>query len=339
MDPSEEKKPENTSLANKKSKLILVLIIFTSLAVIAAGSVYYFSTNNNNDANQSSSNTVRPTAPPSSQPPTVDKNTITPSTPDDSALQKFSSKKQNPLQPVQLPTQPTVDEKFDVEAVPLPEFKPKRKMAEVVSSCDEPTQRIENFYKQLDKKPYMEGFNLNTSSSSHFSSLSKKLLANPPQVTRESDDLYTILRNTAHFFRVSGKKNILMMKGILDNEKGSIEKILASYYFLLTTPECSTTKYARGINKDALYEYACFFLNTMGGRLYLFRRDSLSRMVVTYYAILLVDQANTESNNRHGIALNPPVNMLITEMETGGAALQYSATYLDKLYDLKEKYQ
>ena len=77
----------------------------------------------------------------------------------------------------------------------------------------------------------------------------------------------------------------------------------------------------------------------MGGRLYLFRRDSLSRMVVTYYAILLVDRTNIQNNNRHGIALRPAVNMLISEMEAGGSSLKGSEIYLDKLYNLKEKYQ
>jgi len=130
-----------------------------------------------------------------------------------------------------------------------------------------------------------------------------------------------------------------MLKGILDHEKSSVEQILADYYTLITTPECSVMPQAAIIDHDALYEYACFFLNTMGGRLYLFRRDSLSRMVVTYYAILLVERANREDNNRHGIELRPLVNMLIAEMEAGGSTLKQSETYLDSLYDLKEKYQ
>ena len=129
-----------------------------------------------------------------------------------------------------------------------------------------------------------------------------------------------------------------MMKGILDSEKGSLEQILSNYFILVTNIECNLTDYGN-INKDALYEYACFFLNTMGGRLYLFRRDSLSRMVVTYYAILLVDQANDLSRNRHGISLRPAVDMLISEMESGGSSLEGSDIYLDTLYTLKEKYQ
>ncbi len=208
-----------------------------------------------------------------------------------------------------------------------------------VSSCDKPTQQLNTFYTQLDKQAYMTKYDLPTSSQEHFTTLINKLLSNPPQVARESDDLYTILKNTAHFFRICGKDNIFMMKGILDNEKGNLEQILADYYHLVTTADCSQTTYASDIDNDALYEYACFFLNTMGGRLYLFRRDSQSRMVVTYYAILLIDQANKQKNNHHGITIKPSVDMLIAEMESGGSALKRLDYYLDTLYDLKERYQ
>ena len=210
---------------------------------------------------------------------------------------------------------------------------------ELTTVCSEPEKQLDLFYRHLDKQPYIQAYNLQESSEVHFEKLIQKLLANPPKVTRESDDLYTILRNTAHFFRISGKDNILMLKGILNSEKASLEQILADYYYLITTPECIHSKYAKNINGDALYEYACFFLNTMGGRLYLFRRDSESRMVVTYYAILLVDQANRQQNNRHGIALKSAINMLISEMESGGSKMKGAEEYLDTLYDLKEEYQ
>ena len=339
MDSSAKNKPKKTSLPNKKSKLGMAILIFIFLAAIAAGSIYFYSGKKPTNPEQSAANSTARKEQKLSELPTAEEKIIEQTFEEDIPLPTSSAENQTPEISDQKITPSTADEELAVVPVPLPEFKQKNHGSGTISVCDNPSKKINQFYKLLDKQPYMAGFKLDSSSSSHFIALSKKLLANPPQVTRESDDLYTILKNTAHFFRVSGKKNILMMKGILDNEKGSIEEILASYYFLLTTPDCSMTTYARGIDKDALYEYACFFLNTMGGRLYLFRRDSLSRMVVTYYAILLVDQANTENNNRHGIALKTPVNMLISEMETGGSALKHSETYLDKLYDLKEKYQ
>ncbi len=226
----------------------------------------------------------------------------------------------------------------DITSAPTDVQEEQEKTQKTLHTCDNQVNQLDAFYAYLDRQSYLSAYSISSSSQTHFTELTKKLLANPPQISGESNDLYTILKNTAHFFRILGKDNILMMKNILDSEKGRFEQILENYFILVTHPECSKTRYG-DINKDAIYEYACFFLNTMGGRLYLFRRDSLSRMVVTYYAILLVDLANDQSRNHHGISLGPPVDMLISEMETGGSSLEGTAIYLDTLYDLKEKYQ
>lgn len=350
MDPSEENNQEQSISTKKKSNLIPAILLFFLLAFICGAGFYFYSGSKATDPAQSLSQESvdeKQNLPPSL---VIELERIEP-------VDESDKKENEPVAdstPLDI-TSPTKDQDekvFTQEAgladieeplqdavAPLSEAEQMPQKVEDVSICDKPTQQLNEFYRHLDSQPYMADFKLSTTSKNHFTALGKKLLANPPQVTRESDDLYTILKNTAHFFRISGKDNILMMKGILDNEKGRIEQILADYYILVTNQDCDGTSYGSGIDKDALYEYACFFLNTMGGRLYLFRRDSLSRMAVTYYAILLVDLANTENNNRHGIALKSAIDMLIAEMETGGSALIHSELYLDNLYDLKEKYQ
>ncbi|MEA3467280.1 MAG: hypothetical protein U9R57_03535 [Thermodesulfobacteriota bacterium] len=336
MDPSKEKNQGQNPSSKKKSKLTPAILFFFLPAIIGGFSFYFYSGLKTRDpAPIASTDAVKVTQqkPPES---VVTAQTSEPEVPELTTL----SAKQDTIQSDQKTESEGTDEVLaPLPTLPLPAPTQTPQTSEKISTCDKPTQQLNEFYKHLDRQPYMAAYGLHSTSKNHFTTLIKKLLANPPQVTRESDDLYTILKNTAHFFRVSGKDNILMMKGILDHEKGSLEQILADYYVLVTTPDCGMTPYCSGIDKGALYEYACFFLNTMGGRLYLFRRDSLSRMVVTYYAILLVDLANTENNNRHGIALKPAVDMLIAEMETGGSTLKQLEYYLDKLYDLKEKYQ
>ncbi|MFT5728590.1 MAG: hypothetical protein ACI8PB_002744 [Desulforhopalus sp.] len=199
-------------------------------------------------------------------------------------------------------------------------------------------KELDNFYTHLDAQQYMQNFTLEESSKNHFSKLIQKLIDNPPIVARETDDLFTLLKNTAHFFRVIGKDNILILKGILDREKNSFETILQSFYQLTYKPEYLQKAYSISLDTDALYDYAGFFLNTMGGRLYLFRRDSNSRMAVSFYAILIIDRANNSGNSRHGIDIRPAVDSLIEEIENGGKNLQLRDSYLDTLYDLKEKY-
>ena len=197
---------------------------------------------------------------------------------------------------------------------------------------------MNDFYDHLDQQPYMQAFSLPEPSRSYFSKLIAKLLSNPPVVTRETDDLYTLLRNTAHFFRVLGKENMSILKGILDRERASLEILLQTFYALTYHPQTLQEEYNLDLNLDSLYDYGAFFLHTMGGRLYLFRRDSTSRMAVSYYAIQVVDRANMSGESRHGIDLLPSIDALIEEIENGGKLLTFRDKYLDSLYDLKEKY-
>jgi len=199
--------------------------------------------------------------------------------------------------------------------------------------------QIKNFYHHLDQQKYIQARHLNAPSQVYFTGLIQKLLDTTPMVIRETDDLLTILKNNTHFFKIIGKDNILLVKEILNQEQDKIEDLLAAYYLLTTPPMSSGQLVSLSIPEDAILKYASFFLNTMGGRLYLTRRDSGTRMLITYYALLTVHQANLDGKNQDGLQLQPAVDLLTAEMETGGKHLRYQEAYLDKLYDLKEKYQ
>ena len=206
------------------------------------------------------------------------------------------------------------------------------------SYADNLIHNLNNFYGHLDQQSYMQDFHLNRPSKAHFSILLQNLSNAPPVVTNETNDLFTLLKNTAHFFRILGKENIIVLKGILDREKPSFENIIKTFYALTDYPEAIEKEYGFTLTQDVLYDYAGFFLTTMGGRLYLFRRDSASRMTVSFYAILIIDKANKDGNNRHGIDLRPAIDFLINEMENTGKHLLLKEDYLDTLYDLKEHY-
>ena len=226
-------------------------------------------------------------------------------------------------------TQPDINSPINQEIIPDQKIERKEDIL---------IRKLNSFYEHLDQQSYMKDFSLNTSSKIHFSRLLQRLTDAPPVVTNETNDLFTILKNTAHFFRIIGKENIIILKGILDREKASFEDVLKTFYTLTDYPEKLENEYKLTLSQDILYDYAGFFLNTMGGRLYLFRRDSASRMTVSFYAIQIVDQAIREGNNRHGIDLLPAIDFLIDEMESTGKRLLLKEDYLDTLYNLKEMY-
>lgn len=216
---------------------------------------------------------------------------------------------------------------------------PSGGMGDQTQPCNQLADNVEAFFNTLDSREYIKDFQLDAPSVEYFPELIQKLVDNPPIVSGETDDLFTILQNTAHFFRIIGKKNILILKGILDRERDTFEQTLFDFYRLTQQSECLQQRFNLTIDQDPLYAYAGFFLNTMGGRLYLFRRDSMSRMVVNFYAILIIEQANREGKNKFGIPIKDAIDNLIIEIESSRIKLQMRDFYLDTLYDLKVKYQ
>jgi hypothetical protein len=204
--------------------------------------------------------------------------------------------------------------------------------------CELLADKLSSFFNHVDAEEYMKPFALPLTAQTYFIDLAYRLLDNPPVVSRESDDLYTILKNMAHFFRVIGGNNILLMKAILDRERDKIEDVASELYQWTTIGTCTSDRFDFTAPLEKIYEYAGFFLNTMGGRSYLFRRDSRSRLLVNYYSILIVATANERGLNRHGINISLLIPQLIQEIEST-TQLIYKENYLDQLYSLMEKYQ
>ena len=203
--------------------------------------------------------------------------------------------------------------------------------------CKALAARLHGFFSLLDNEEYFHQFHLGLPAQQYFLKLAKKLLSNPPVVSRETDDLYTMLKNMAHFFRVIGGRNITIIKTILDRERDTVEDVAADLYQWTTGPECDEPEFSLHAPIDQLYEYAGFFLNSISGRSYLFRRDSRSRLLVNYYAILVVNEANNEGDNRYGIDLRSLIPRAIDEIEHSNQLI-YKEKYLDTLYGLLEKY-
>jgi hypothetical protein len=88
---------------------------------------------------------------------------------------------------------------------------------------------------------------------------------------------------------------------------------------------------------ETLYEYAGFFLNTLGGRNYLMRRNAQLRILASYYCLLILDKANDETLNRHGIDMRPHIKRLLSEINST-KSLIYKKRYVKRLNTLEAKY-
>jgi hypothetical protein len=144
-----------------------------------------------------------------------------------------------------------------------------------------------------------------------------------------------VISNTAHFFRVIGKDNIQLLKTLLEQEQSKLEDMAAALHAASIGPDCPADTVQLPFN--TAYEYSVFFLNTIGGRSYLFRREARTRLLINYYALLLIDEANVRSLNSHGINISGMIQPLIREMEATNQ-LSRKEEYLSRLRALAERH-
>jgi hypothetical protein len=88
------------------------------------------------------------------------------------------------------------------------------------------------------------------------------------------------------------------------------------------------------VNSGQLYEYAGFFLNTLGGQSYLYRRDSITRTLTKYYSVLILDMANRETMNPYGIDIRPHLTLIQEDLRNLGT-LKNSDEYLARLKEIE----
>jgi hypothetical protein len=231
------------------------------------------------------------------------------------------------------------------------ELIPKEKLVEVFGeetevispekkevSCEELERQIMAFFTYLDKKEYIKSYKLDEGTYELFMQMVNQLSKKPPIVTGEMKDLANLIRNMAHFYRVVGKKGIELSKMIIRNEPEVIEPVMAALFGWFTAGNCCNEKTKGCPSFEILYEYAGFFLNTLAGKSYLLRRDSKVRILTSYYCVLIVDRANDETLNRHGIDIRPHIDFLFYDI-INQRVLVNKKQYLGKLVSLKEKYK
>ena len=192
-------------------------------------------------------------------------------------------------------------------------------------------ERVEEFFAYLDTQEYVKAYNLTDGSYRHFLGIASNLSSRLPIVSGETNDLSVLRNNMAHLLRVMGKRDVSLVLDILSNEEERIEGTMAALYEW-GMREAQRKEDAMG----GLYGYAVFFLDTMSGKAYLFRRAPQVRILLTYYSILTLDRANTKQLNRCGVDILPHVNLLIDDIARYNG-MDRKNEYLERLDAIREK--
>jgi hypothetical protein len=193
------------------------------------------------------------------------------------------------------------------------------------------------FFSYMDDQEYVQSYKFKEGTYRQYQIAIKKLSSKPPIITGEMSSLYNIVRNVAHFYRVMGKKRVLLVKETLQNESEVIESVMRTFYLWFTMDDEGQSSVQGRLSMENIYEYAGYILNTLGGRSYLLRRDPKVRTLTTYYCVLILDKANDEELNSKGIDIRPYIGSSLMEIENQ-TGLVHRKGYLTKLRELWLKY-
>lgn len=202
---------------------------------------------------------------------------------------------------------------------------------------DEIEQLIMAFFAYLDERGYVQNNKLTGTAYEQYLTMEGDLSANVPITSGETENLYNLLQNTAHFFRVLGKERVFLVKDVLTEESDVIEFAMKLFYMWYTYENDNGIRMKEQPSLEALYDYADFFLNSLGGKSYLLRRDSRTRILTSFYSVLIIDIANDNKLNVNGIDIRPFIETTYDDI-TDYMGLFDKREYLNVLEKLKVKY-
>ncbi len=184
-------------------------------------------------------------------------------------------------------------------------------------NCKEASKNILSFISYLSQKSYMQKYCKNLSLQKRITYIVTKLKENPPIPEGESFDPNLMIKNIYFMFRVLSAEDIQLIKDIIKNESDQLEYIIRCYYIWLISQDNQNRcpdYHGLLIPIKVAYKYAAFFLNTIGGRAYLFRRPNTLRLLITYYSIMLVHYMHQKGVKECGINICKMIPNLIDEL-------------------------
>ncbi len=220
---------------------------------------------------------------------------------------------------------------------PLTEGFKEIRPSEIEDYCSKIENSIQDFFTYLNKERYVRNLEGDLDSYERFKRVMMKLSSEPPVPAGENMDTLIMTRNIYHFYRLLENEDLRLIREILRNEADSLELNLDIFYkWLMSGDQCPDPKKTRP-SLEVLYQYAGFFLNTIGGRAYLYRRPLNVRLLISYYALLIVHEADKKGENRYGIDVFPEITPLAREISLY-PDFHYQNEYILQLTQLQNYY-
>jgi hypothetical protein len=210
---------------------------------------------------------------------------------------------------------PQVAAKKPLKGIPIiPEEVKEGRPSKKEDDCSKIENTVQDFFTYLNKERYVRNLEADMDSYERFKGVMMKLSSEPPVPAGENMDTLIMTRNIYHFYRLLENEDLRLIREILRNEADSLELNLDIFYkWLMLGDQCPDPQKTRP-SLEVLYQYAGFFLNTIGGRAYLYRRPLNVRLLISYYSLLIVHEADKKGKNSYGIDVFPEITPLAREI-------------------------
>jgi len=203
--------------------------------------------------------------------------------------------------------------------------------------CEELEASLRAFCQYLDAGETFRSQKTHRDSWALFTSILQSLERRPPVMSAEAYRPSVIVENSFYFIRLLGKEKIDILREVIKFESDLAEPLMGIiYYWLMTGRSCDKLPSPSSALKF-MYNYAGFFLNTLGGHSYLYRQDSRIRLLTVYYSILVMHEANMRELNEVGFDLRFFLPHIFQEIQSRNDLL-YAEDYLQTLTNLQLQY-
>ncbi len=203
--------------------------------------------------------------------------------------------------------------------------------------CEMIEQYVQDYFQYLDTKKFIRNLKPSQTSYGRFKQVMGRLAAKPPIPAGEGVDPAIMVKNIYFFCRALDKKDLNLIKEVVAQDRDLLEDNMGLFFqWLMLGKSCPNPGGVRP-SFNELYRYAGFFLNTTGGRAYMFRRGLKVRLLVSFYAVQIAYQADKAGRNPYGIHVLPYVRMLTEEMGNY-SDLIYKENYLKTLGKINAYY-
>ena len=201
--------------------------------------------------------------------------------------------------------------------------------------CADVEAELARICATLDSREYLGETGSVGGSCALLSEVTVALAQRPPDPSLELRSYETILANVFHMFRVAGRERMDVLRRALRAEQELAEPLALALYRWAASRENCARSGDTPIRQETLYAYAGFLFQTMGGQAYLRRRSPRVEALASFYALLILDQAERDGRNPLGFDVLPEIGR--TRELIDAQAFVFGERYLERLSEMEHR--